>query len=102
MSGRGLRRLSGLPGRQTHQRYIHRISGEQRKMSTASTLARYTALAVGIVGALAVGQAQAATFLLKENSANGLGRAFAVSTIPSRDPSLVGTNPASLLLPYVR
>ena len=67
-------------------------------MSTASTLARYTALAVGIVGALAVGQAQAAAFQLKENSAKGLGRAFAGSTSAWGDASVVGTNPASMRL----
>lgn len=48
-------------------------------MSTASTLSRATLLAVGIAGVLAVGQAHGAAFQLKENSAKGLGRAFAGS-----------------------
>ena len=43
-------------------------------MHTASTLARVTALAVGIAGVLAVGHVNAAAFQLKENSAKGLGR----------------------------
>lgn len=67
-------------------------------MHTASSLARYTALAVGIVGALAVGHAQAAAFQLKENSAKGLGRAFAGSTTAWGDASVVATNPASMRL----
>lgn len=67
-------------------------------MHTASSLARYTALAVGIVGALAVGHAQAAAFQLKENSAKGLGRAFAGSTSAWGDASVVATNPASMRL----
>ena len=46
-------------------------------MHTASKIARITALAIGIAGALAWGQADAAAFQLKENSAKGLGRAFA-------------------------
>ena len=67
-------------------------------MSTASSLVRYTALAVGIVGALAVGQAQAAAFQLKENSAKGLGRAFAGSTSAWGDAAVISTNPASMRL----
>lgn len=67
-------------------------------MHTASSLARYTALAVGIVGALAVGQVNAAAFQLKENSAKGLGRAFAGSTSAWGDASVVATNPASMRL----
>ena len=67
-------------------------------MHTASTLARITALAMGIAGALAVGHADAAAFQLKENSAKGLGRAFAGSTSAWGDASVVATNPASMRL----
>lgn len=67
-------------------------------MHTASSFVRYTALAVGIVGALAAGQASAAAFQLKENSAKGLGRAFAGSTSAWGDASVVATNPASMRL----
>ncbi|MCW4455983.1 outer membrane protein transport protein [Flavobacterium sp. MXW15] len=67
-------------------------------MHTASNLARVTALAVGIAGALAFGHANAAAFQLKENSAKGLGRAFAGSTSAEGDASVVATNPASMRL----
>ncbi|TLX21162.1 outer membrane protein transport protein [Thermomonas fusca] len=67
-------------------------------MHTASKIARITALAVGIAGALAWGQADAAAFQLKENSAKGLGRAFAGSTSAWGDASVVATNPASMRL----
>jgi long-chain fatty acid transport protein len=67
-------------------------------MHTASNIARITALAVGIAGALAWGQADAAAFQLKENSAKGLGRAFAGSTSAWGDASVVATNPASMRL----
>lgn len=65
---------------------------------TASTIARVTALAVGIAGALAFSHADAAAFQLKENSAKGLGRAFAGSTSAWDDASVVATNPASMRL----
>ncbi|MEG2981779.1 MAG: outer membrane protein transport protein, partial [Stenotrophomonas sp.] len=62
---------------------------------TASAIARVTALAVGIAGALAFSHADAAAFQLNENSAKGLGRAFACSTSAWDDASVVATNPAS-------
>ncbi|MCD9088472.1 outer membrane protein transport protein [Stenotrophomonas sp. SY1] len=65
---------------------------------TASNIARLTALTVGIAGALAFGQAHGAAFQLKENSAKGLGRAFAGSTSAWGDASVVATNPASMRL----
>jgi len=67
-------------------------------MHTASTLARVTALAVGIAGALAFSHADAAAFQLKENSAKGLGRAFAGSSSAWGDASVIATNPASMRL----
>lgn len=74
------------------------LSGENNNMHTASNLARVTALAVGIAGALAFGHANAAAFQLKENSAKGLGRAFAGSTSAEGDASVIATNPASMRL----
>ncbi len=65
---------------------------------TVSTIARVTALAVGIAGALSFSHANAAAFQLKENSAKGLGRAFAGSTSGWDDASVVATNPASMRL----
>jgi len=67
-------------------------------MQTASTIARLTLLAVGIAGVLAVGHVHAAAFQLKENSAKGLGRAFAGSTSTEGDASVIATNPASMRL----
>ena len=67
-------------------------------MQTASHVARITALTVGIAGALALGQAHGAAFQLKENSAKGLGRAFAGSTSAWGDASVVANNPASMRL----
>ncbi|MDY0956173.1 MAG: outer membrane protein transport protein [Stenotrophomonas rhizophila] len=65
-------------------------------MHTASTLARVTALAVGIAGVLAVGHVHAAAFQLKENSAKGLGRAFAGSGSAEGDASIIAVNPAGM------
>ncbi len=65
-------------------------------MHTASTLARVTALAVGIAGVLAVGHVHAAAFQLKENSAKGLGRAFAGSGSAAGDASIMAVNPAGM------
>ncbi|MFC6840739.1 outer membrane protein transport protein [Xanthomonas theicola] len=65
-------------------------------MQTATQFARFTALAVGIVGALAIGQAHSAAFQLKENSAKGLGRAFAGSGSAAGDASIIAANPAGM------
>lgn len=71
-------------------------------MQTASTIARLTLLAVGVAGALAAADANAAAFQLKENSAKGLGRAFAGSgSAKATPPSSPSTRPAcaSLMAP---
>jgi long-chain fatty acid transport protein len=65
-------------------------------MQTASTIARLTLLAVGVAGALAAADA-AAAFQLKENSAKGLGRAFAGSTSTEATPRS-SHHPASMRL----
>lgn len=57
---------------------------------------RVSALVIGIAGALAMGHAHGAAFQLKENSAKGLGRAFAGSTSAPGDASVVATNPAAM------
>jgi long-chain fatty acid transport protein len=67
-------------------------------MHYTQSITRITALALGIAGALACGQVQAAAFQLKENSAKGLGRAFAGATSSWGDASVVATNPASMRL----
>ncbi|WP_027070803.1 outer membrane protein transport protein [Luteimonas sp. J29] len=56
-----------------------------------------TALALGIAGSLAfASSAHAAAFQLKENSAKGLGRAFAGSISAPGDASVIATNPAAM------
>ncbi|KAF1703978.1 outer membrane protein transport protein [Pseudoxanthomonas suwonensis] len=67
-------------------------------MHYAHSITRISVLALGIAGALACGNAHAAAFQLKENSAKGLGRAFAGSTSAEGDASVVATNPASMRL----
>lgn len=58
--------------------------------------ARVTALALGIAGVLAFGQAQASGFQIKENSTKALGRAFAGSAAAPGDASVVSNNPAAM------
>ncbi len=65
-------------------------------MQQANQITRLTALAVGIAGVLAFGQAHGAAFQLKENSAKGLGKAFAGSISAPGDASVVATNPAAM------
>jgi long-chain fatty acid transport protein len=67
-------------------------------MSNVSTFSRITALAVGIAGALAFGQAHGAAFQLKENSAKGQGRAFAGSGSAPDDAAIIVNNPAGMRL----
>jgi long-chain fatty acid transport protein len=67
-------------------------------MHTISTFARLSALSLGIVGALAAGHAHAAAFQLKENSAKGLGRAFAGQGSAPDDASIIVVNPAGMRL----
>lgn len=65
-------------------------------MQHAHSITRLSALVIGIAGALAMGHAHGAAFQLKENSAKGLGRAFAGSTSAPGDASVVATNPAAM------
>jgi len=55
-----------------------------------------SALALGIVGALAIGQTQASGFQLKENSVKAQGRSYAGSGVAKDDASVVVNNPASM------
>jgi len=65
-------------------------------MQNATQFARFTALAVGIVGAMTIGQAHGGAFQLNENSAKGLGRAFAGSGSAQGDASIIAVNPAGM------
>ena len=57
-------------------------------------ITRFTALALGIAGALACGQSHAAAFQLKENSVKAQGRAMAGAASAKGDASVVVNNPA--------
>jgi len=66
-------------------------------MNTLSRTCTLSALTLGIACALAFSStAHAAAFQLKENSAKGLGRAFAGSISAPGDASVVGGNPAAM------
>ena len=69
---------------------FHSFKGATRPLALA-------ALSVAIVGALfAPGTASASAFQLKENSAKGLGRAYAGSATAGGDASVVANNPAAM------
>jgi long-chain fatty acid transport protein len=56
-----------------------------------------TTLALGILGALAFGQAGASGFQLRENSVKNLGRANAGTAVAKDDASVVSNNPAAMV-----
>ena len=63
-------------------------------MQTQSHITRISALALGIAGVLAFGQAHAAGFQLKENSVKAQGRAMAGAASAPGDASVVANTPA--------
>lgn len=65
-------------------------------MHTQNRYIQMSALALGIAGALAFGQAHASGFQLKENSVKAMGRAFAGSGVAKGDASVVVNNPATM------
>lgn len=65
-------------------------------MQHADRMIRLSALALGISGALAFGQAHASGFQLKENSVKSMGAAFAGAGIRDDDASVVTNNPATM------
>ncbi len=66
-------------------------------MQTASRLIPYSALALGIVAAFAMGQANASGFQIRENSVKNMGRANAGTTVAWGDASVVLNNPAAMV-----
>jgi long-chain fatty acid transport protein len=64
-------------------------------MQTASRLT-LSALALGVLGVLAAGQADASGFQIRENSVKNLGRANAGTTVAWGDASVVLNNPAAM------
>ena len=65
-------------------------------MQSASRFTTLSALALGIAGALAFGQADASGFQLRESSVKALGRANAGSAVSNGDASVVSLNPAAM------
>ncbi len=66
-------------------------------MQHAHRITRTTALVLGIAGALALGQAQASGFQLRENSVKNLGRSSSGTTVANDDASVVSSNPAAMV-----
>ncbi|QSX79005.1 outer membrane protein transport protein [Agrilutibacter solisilvae] len=58
---------------------------------------RFTALALGIAGVLAFGQAHATGFQLREQSVKNLGRGQAGVATADDDASVVTNNPAAMV-----
>ncbi len=58
---------------------------------------RFTALALGIAGVLAFGQAHATGFQLRESSVKNLGRGQSGVATASNDASVVSNNPAAMV-----
>lgn len=65
-------------------------------MHHASIPARLSALAVAIVGVLAVGNAAASGFQIRENSIKSQGRALTGTTVAKDDATVAITNPAAM------
>ena len=63
-------------------------------MQTHSRVTQISALALGIACAMAFSQADAAAFLLKENSVKAQGRSMAGAASATGDASVVANNPA--------
>ncbi|GAB2622365.1 OmpP1/FadL family transporter [Novilysobacter erysipheiresistens] len=65
-------------------------------MQHAHRITRLSALALSITGALALGQAHATGFQIRENSVQNLGRANAGTAVAQDDASVVSNNPAAM------
>src|SRR5690348_17993430 len=83
-----------------HTRYLASVFFLLLRRPPRSTLFPYTtlfrsaALSVAIVGAYAPGSASASAFQLKENSAKGLGRAYAGSATDRKSTRLNSSHPS--------
>ena len=65
-------------------------------MQHVHRITRLSALALGITGALALGNVHASGFQLKENSVKAMGSAFAGQGVRTDDSSVVVNNPATM------
>jgi long-chain fatty acid transport protein len=89
------RRPSYLP-EPHHDKQEQAMSMSFRSFTGVARPLALAALSVAILGALAPGAANASAFQLKENSAKGLGRAYAGSATAGGDVSVVVNNPAAM------
>jgi long-chain fatty acid transport protein len=67
-----------------------------RSMHKASRFTHRSALAVGIAGVFAFGQAGASGFQLRENSVKNLGRSQAGTAVANGDAAVVSNNPGAM------
>ena len=65
-------------------------------MHNVSRFTQFSALAVGIAGALAFGQAHASGFQLRENSVKNVGRSQAGTAVANDDAAVVSNNPGAM------
>lgn len=66
-------------------------------MHHVSKQARMSALAVAVIGVLAVGSAAASGFQLRETSTKAGGRAYSGTAVASGDTGVISTNPAAMV-----
>lgn len=66
-------------------------------MQHAHRTTRITALVLAITGALALGQAHASGFQLRESSVKNMGRATSGTAVARDDASVVSSNPAAMV-----
>ncbi|HET8765680.1 MAG TPA: outer membrane protein transport protein, partial [Rhodanobacter sp.] len=72
------------------------MSKSVRSLSGAARPLALAALSVAVAGALLPNAANASAFQLKENTTQGLGRAYAGSATAGNDVSVVANNPAAM------
>lgn len=72
------------------------MSKSFRSLSSAARPLALAALSVAVAGALLPDAANASAFQLKENTTQGLGRAYAGSATAGNDVSVVANNPAAM------
>lgn len=66
-------------------------------MSMSPRVIQLSALAFGIAGVLAISQANASGFQIRENSVKALGRANSGTAVAQHDASVVSNNPAAMV-----
>jgi long-chain fatty acid transport protein len=91
----GWRETQTLPGVNGDGAITKQVT-QFRRIKDMSNINRISALAIGIASVLAMGQAAASGFQLRESSVANTGRAGAGSAVFTGDPSVVSANPAAM------